>query len=54
MTGAPLASGIPAPYVRSDGFNCVVYTGTSNHIYELSLQADGWHVADLTEIIFLG
>jgi len=34
--------------------NCVVYTVTSNHIYELSLQADSWHVADLTEIIFLG
>ena len=55
LTGAPLPyppdlddRGNPAPYVRSDGINAVVYTGDDNHIYELRLERDGWHAADLS------
>jgi hypothetical protein len=51
QAGAPLAYRDllgPAPYVRSDGFNAVVYIGGNWHIYELALYPSGWGVGDLT------
>jgi hypothetical protein len=50
LSGAPPArlNCPPAPYVRSDGFNVVVYAGNDGHIYELALYPDGWYVGDLT------
>jgi hypothetical protein len=57
QTGAPLAdkgtssddAGRPAAYVRSDGFNAVVYRGKDKHIYEISLPLGGaWKYGDLT------
>jgi hypothetical protein len=53
QAGAPVAflSEGPAPYVRSDNVNAVVYwaSGYNNHIYELSLLG-GWHYGDLTDL----
>src|SRR5215469_1856244 len=53
LTGAPLPAsdgqGVPAPYVRSDGINAVVYRGNDNNIYELYLR-DGWHVGYLSQL----
>jgi hypothetical protein len=47
---APLAAGDPLAYVRSDSVNAVVYRGTDNHIYEISLPkgAQSWSWGDLT------
>ena len=50
ITGAPLAAGNPAGYVRGDNANSVVYRGFDNHIYELSLPsgASAWNLSDLS------
>jgi hypothetical protein len=50
---APLATGNPAAYVRSDGYSVVVFRGASNnHIYELALPLGGttWQWGDLSQI----
>jgi hypothetical protein len=42
--------GDPAPYVRSDHTNSVVYSGIDSHIHELYLPlgAPAWHTGDLS------
>lgn len=60
LTGAPLAAagaslsaaGEPVAYVRSDNVNAVVYRGSNNHIYEISLPLNGaaWKLGDLTAL----
>ena len=60
LTGAPAAAsgpsladaGEPSAYVRSDNVNAVVYRGSNDHIYELSLALNGaaWHLGDLTAL----
>jgi len=36
------------PYVRSDGWNTIVYIGSDNHIHELATQGSGWSDGDLS------
>jgi hypothetical protein len=49
--GAPAASGDPAPYVRSDNTNSVVYSGSDGDVHELALpQGGAWSVYDLTAL----
>ena len=49
--GAPpgFLSQVPAPYVRSDNFNSVMFQGQDNHLYEIFLGGDGWDVGDLSD-----
>jgi hypothetical protein len=51
ISGAPAGVGNVASYVRSDGFNAVVYWSTDNHLHEIRLAKDevgSWRPGDLT------
>jgi hypothetical protein len=47
--GAPAALGNPYGYTRHDGTNAVVFRGTDNNIWELFLDAQGWHSGNLQQ-----
>ena len=41
-------TGSAFPYVRSDGWNAIVYIASDNHIHELTSLGSGWQDADLS------
>jgi hypothetical protein len=49
LAQAPRAGGNPAPYVRSDGVNAVVYRGYNDlDIHELYYDGSAWRTEDLS------
>jgi hypothetical protein len=49
LTGGPAAGSDPAPFVRSDGYDSLMFWGTDNQLYELSLApGSNWGVNNMT------
>jgi hypothetical protein len=51
-SGAPAAAGDPSAYKRPDGYNCIVYRGTDDHVKEICsatpATASSWGWFDMT------